>query len=113
MIPPKDKNELTKPYKTIFGDNLTKQNFSSTKSPQEQDGQFAPHPHNSFPPYTHLVSRGKKEKRNPVGFYARLCSWLGQVGIYFQNGPPLPRHGHYPTQKSTLIRPQSGKDFYL
>jgi hypothetical protein len=63
IIPPKDKNELTKPYKTIFGGNLTKQNFSSTKSPQEQDGQFAPTLIIQFPniPTWYQEEKWKKE----------------------------------------------------
>jgi hypothetical protein len=53
------------------------------------------------------------EKRSPVGFYARLCSWLSLVGVYFQNAPPLPAMGITLHKKSSLIRPQSGYDFYL
>ncbi len=64
------------------------------KKPTGAGWAICTHPHNSFPPYTHLVSRGKMEKRNPLGFYARLCSWLGQVGVYFQNTPPFRHHGH-------------------
>jgi len=70
------------------------------------------HPHNSFSPYMPLVSRGKMEQKNPLWQIAPLVG--SGRGLFSKcTLPPLPRHGHYPTQKSTLIRPQSGYDFYL